>query len=246
VFPYCDVTHIVILDISKTEIITAIQKALSVNFINNLRDRDPSVAFDSKVRGYIGETALIKWLNSNGVVSKSVSKTDASYLADIDLNIRGMKKDYLTEIKTSAKPEAWRDNVMGTNDVLLSNCIKSGDIKVFTKSGNANVDIDRDIYIQIYFGIKTAEHDNEIVTMYKANKDVLFSDYETIYRLFNFAQYIENIYFVGWIDKNSILNNLSKLPVDKQTYLLGKYRKAYYCNLNKSYIPSALIDYLKS
>ena len=241
-----DISSVIILDITKDDIYEAIEKALSANFIDNLRDRHPAVAFDSKVRGYVGECGIKKWLKSFNYEADSINVITDTYKADIDIIIKGSTKDHLTEIKTSAKPDKWVDKKFGTDDVLLQNCIESGDIKLFSNTKNISNDLDRDIYIQIYFGVKTIEHDNYIKGIYDKNSKILEQpfDYNQIYNEFGFFNYIERCYFVAWIDKKTAVDNNLKLSENKRIYTIKK-RDFYTCKIKDAYAPHWILSYLR-
>ena len=59
-----NINDIIKLQVSKEDVLEAIQKAKWHSFIDNLRDRHINIQFDSKLRGYIGEIALKNWFSN--------------------------------------------------------------------------------------------------------------------------------------------------------------------------------------
>lgn len=239
-------SDIIILDISKQDILNSIEKALKENFIDNLRDRAEITSFDSKVRGNIGEIGIKKWLKSNNINSSSpeLDSNKNKYHSNIDLLIRGIVRDYNAEIKTSLKPDNWHeDNI---KEVLLRDCINKGDIKIFkTKTLN---DIDRDIYIQVYFGFKRKEHDEELKKKHEKNPQVLIEgSISDIYNYFEYYKYIENTFFVAWIDKQTLIKKLEQLPESERFYQMEEKDRGFWkCEIRNSLPPQKLIAFLKA
>lgn len=242
---------VIIMDISKDDILNAVERARQLSFQDNLRNRKPTVQFDCKVRGFLGEIGITKWLNSFGVKCWPEEKDGISamdiYRSDIDLNIRGMQKDYLSEIKTSAKPDSWTTVDISTDKVFISKCIINGDIKIIAhKNADYHTDIDRDIYIQVYFGVKTAEHDNMLNERYSENRDFLLMNNNDICHFLGLYDYIENIYFVGWKDKKSIIEELDNMKPYERSYDIGAMRSFWKCSLKTARPPISLINYLRT
>lgn len=238
---------LIILDITKDDVMSSIDKAKGMSFSNNLRNRNPTLQFDCKIRGYLGEIGLTKWLQSYNIKCWSNGQLVGDmYSADIDLNIRGIQKDYKSEIKTSAKPDRWYAEA-NTDKVLIRNCIEQGDIKIFARNNDYHIDLDRDIYIQIYFGVKRQEHDSVINALYEKHPDFLRYNNEDIYQLFHFIDYMENTYFVGWMDRESIIKKLDATPVNERTWQFeGSYKTFWKCNIKDAYYPITLINYIKA
>ena len=62
------------IPLQKAEVMQALQQALQHSFIDNLRSRHPNVAFDSKLRGYVGEIAFRKLNLADSSVFTAASK----------------------------------------------------------------------------------------------------------------------------------------------------------------------------
>lgn len=237
---------IVILNISIGDVFVAIDKAKQMTFIDNLRNRAPTVQFDCKVRGYLGEIGIMKWLNSFNIRCWSGSANLDVFSSDVDLNIRGMQKDYIAEIKTSAKPDNWTTIGISTDKVLLQSCLEKGDIKIYARQADYRTDLNRDLYVQVYYGIKTKAHDAVINGLYLSNPSFLSYSANDLFGLFHMEEYLENIYFVGWIDKNSIIQRLDSLDPNDRMYSTGGNKMFWCCGLKDAYPPSYLINYLRS
>ena len=229
---------IVKLNITKEDIFKAIEKAQNVDFINNLRKRDCRLSFDCKVRGYIGEIGIQKWLYSNDIASFS-KEEKKPYQVDIDMRIHSSKQDYEAEIKTSAIPDNWIDE-----KALFKNCIEKGDIKILANpEADFHSDINRDIFIQVYFGFARKKHDDFIMTVKATEENIRNSNKEELYNLFRFKDYIDNTFFVAWNHKKAIISNLESLNPTQRQFCFGK--RAYWtCNIRNAFQPQSLIDFI--
>ncbi len=230
---------IILLNVSREDVLGAINKAKRHHFIDNLRNRHIIVSFDSKVRGYLGEIAIKKWLVENGINRfRSNNINDNMYACDIDLEVlSGLNRRYTCEIKTSKIPDYTRNDMQK----VINDC----DIKIIKRDPGDNINIDRDIYIQIYYGLLTRKHDNFLISRYNERKINISSDANTIYETYEYKRYIDNIYFVAWEEKNNITRRLQNMSIANRVYTIGK-RTFYTCKLRDSIEPIALIDFLKN
>lgn len=106
--------------LSEDEIKQQIQKTIdNTNIVgmDNLRGRNPNVRFDCLLRGYIGEYAILKWFNENGINITETNYTHHNDNIDIDFYYKGKN----IELKTSLLPDT---------DVTIDNAIKRRDIKL--------------------------------------------------------------------------------------------------------------------
>ena len=236
-----DITDVILLDITKQDILDSIEKAhKSKNFIDNLRDREGIIKFDCKVRGYVGEIGIKKLLKKYKIAYAD-GDVPTTFTSDVDLKIDGVVKTYTAEIKTSLVPASWSHR--GT-EVFISKCISNGDIKIFrTYDTQQPCDLNRDIYIQIYFREVKDEREAFLTQLIAQHPDILDSDNyndEKIYELFNYHSLIENTFFVAWIDKTRLVEQLNKMPEKDRTWTTDK-RVFWHCRVLTSQPPSKMI-----
>ncbi len=228
-------SDIVMLDITKEDIVDAIATAQQYYFIDNLRDRSPAVSFDSKVRGLIGEIGMRKWFAQNRVhcVNMQAYQQMGTY-ANVDLTVRGMAQDYLCEVKTS--------NMPSSSGNLIQGCIDRCNIIFFKRGNDPSLDLDRDIYIQIFFYVNTDSRDAFLESLSLADNDIKQMKSEDLFDLLRCDVYIENSYFVCWIDKNNALATINALPV--KSFSFGK-REFWRCPVKDATKPAILLSYLR-
>lgn len=239
------IDDIIKLEVDEKIIKESIKKAIENNFIDNLRCRHPNVQLDCKIRGYIGEMAIKKFFKKNNIFfDKTDYLTDEMGNIDIDLLY---KNKYSLEIKTSLVP----DNFVNNEDKPLDRikkCIDNFDIKLIKRS-NKIEDIKADIHIQIYYADLRRSKDE-----YLSNLDINVGNIglknidnnmdivNLIYERFRAYSYIERSYFVGWIDKTTLINNITKKK--NKTWKFG-YREFWKCKLkNEAKKPKDIIAYL--
>ena len=133
---------IVDIQLSKEEILTALHTALQQNFIDNLRNRHPNVALDSKLRGYVGEIAFKKWAKSHNIEFKESNIKDYSSGMDIDFVYEVGSKRMEVELKTSLIPDVDQD---------LLEMMNRRDIKLIRRKDKTIEGLDGDIHVQIAF-----------------------------------------------------------------------------------------------
>lgn len=221
---YVDILKI---SLTETELLKAVDHAKEEHFLNNLRERNEFVAFDSKVRGYIGEIFLKNLLEKGGVKILGIDYTVDGGETDIDIQILRRYKKTTIECKTSLIPD-----VYGT----LQTCIKKCDIKIIRREKHYSY-IPIDIHVQIYFNELRKIRDNRISAI---NGSV--NDY-TSKELVNLLGLKElDGYFVAWMDKMSLSNYLDNLQMYERVWKFG-YRQFWKCPLKISKKPSDLISY---
>lgn len=224
---------IIPLPLTKADILQALQQALSQNFMDNLRNRPQAVQLDCKIRGYLGEIALRNWFASHNIqFEKSNYMLDGNDI-DIDLAFGGKNKNLQLEIKTSMIPDSMAN--LGTS---ITRC----DIKIIKRSTNIS-DLKGDLHLQIYFNMLRLERD-----LYLSKINVDWSNQENIYRGLHLSLYLNCIYFVGWIDKDTLSERLHKLPEHQRTWTFPKAQKDFWkCNiLKEAHAPLNIIKYLEN
>ena len=237
------------LEITEAEIISIIKKIVSIDFIDNLRSRNSNVRFDCLLRGYIGELALRKWFNRAGIeFAKSDYMVDEDNI-DIDLLFKQNGVEKKIEIKTSLIP----DNYSNSDEVeaRISSIIKRCDIKLIQRGNQRIEELKGDIHIQIYFADFRKKKDkflSELVFEVDEKKYSNINDYiddfsKRIYDTIKAKTYIDRTFFVGWIDKDTLVEQINKQSV--KTWKFG-LRYFWKCNIGKdAKKPIEIIKYLK-
>lgn len=216
--------------LTKNQYLEAIRHAKREKFLDNLRDRNEFVAFDSKVRGYIGEIYLTTLFNQNGITILNIDHEKEGYETDIDIEVA--KRDgglFLVECKTSLVPDIYK---------TIEGCIKNCDIKIIRREKHYT-GIPTDIQIQIYFDELRKVRDSYLESI---NGHV--SDY-TDEQLFELLK-IDDVrgFFVAWIDRDSLNTYLGSLPMYDRIWKFG-YRTFWRCPLSISRNPDELVPFLK-
>jgi hypothetical protein len=222
---------IILIELTKEEVFDCIDKVKQNNFIDNLRDRHPNVSFDCKLRGYVGETAISKWFNQQGI---ELNKTD--YLEDGDnIDIDFLVKGKNIELKTSLIPDTDGD---------LDTVLVKRDIKLIKRWDDTIEQLRGDIHLQIYYKQKTKEKDNWLKEQYI---DLSSDDKEYLYQSFSAEVYLNTSFFVAWIDKVMLIEKINSLPQSQRCWSFpGSKRFFWSCKLNQSRKPIELIEYLKN
>ena len=212
---------------TREDLIAAIKHARQEKFIDNLRDRNVFVAFDSKIRGYLGEISMSKYFNDNNIVVSSVDRMEDGDSMDLDFAVLGKNnKELRIECKTSLIPDAW---------VNLEEVIKNGDIKII-KREQYYQDIPIDIHVQIYFNQFRRSRDSFLSSIVGKPED--YSDDELIEKMK--LDSLREV-FIAWMDRASLNDFLSH-----QKYKIWKfgYRQFWRCPLQISKPPKDLPDFL--
>ena len=90
---------IVHIPLTKVEILPALEKALQQHFIDNLRNRHPNAALNSKLRGSVAELAFKKWAKSHKIEFKQSNIKDYSSGMDIDFVFETSSKKWILNLK---------------------------------------------------------------------------------------------------------------------------------------------------
>lgn len=250
---------IIKLSISESEIKDCIKKALIENFNkrDNLRNRDSNIQFDCLLRGYIGEMALTKWFHSYGIKFKETNyMEDSNGEIDIDLLfVYNNNCSQSIEIKTSLLPDNYMTGINKDDiELKIEKCINNFDIKLIRRNGESIEDIKGDIHLQVYFGNMRKAKDEFLkkikIDLQISNKtiydslDVLL---DKIYKDTFSELYQERTFFVGWIDKVTLVQQIkSKEPKERIWTFSGSKREFWTCKIaTESNAPISLIKYLQ-
>jgi len=219
-------SEIIKLSITEADIKNAIRKAKENFFIDNLRHRHPNVAFDSKLRGYIGEIALKKWLLKNDIYIETTNIMDDGSGMDIDFKY----KDLDIELKTSLIPDI---------DGNLETVFQKRDIKLIKREKRIE-DLKGDIHIQIYYMHLRKKKDEWLKSQ---QIDLVSDNIDYFYEALSAKRYLNETILFCWIDKDTLVKRINKLPENKRTW---GYAQRYFwvCPLRDSFPPDKLIDYL--
>lgn len=252
---------VISLKISETQIKNIIKKVLLQDFnkIDNLRNRHSNIQFDSLLRGYIGEEALVNWFSSYGIYFQSINKkANEDYNMDIDLVYTNSdnSRTLNIEVKTSLVPDKFvllEDEKLSRIAKVLKNC----DIKLIRRERHGKKekieDLWGDIYIQIYFTFLREKRDNFLkdlkINLNIENKTIEDSFNSLIDEIYNKTYaylYMDNTFFVGWIDKETLIQQINTKYSKNPTWSYGK-REFWKCNIEQdAKRPLELIDYLKN
>ena len=217
------------VEIDYADLQQAVVLSLEKNFLDNLRQRNPFVQLDSKIRGYLGEFAIRKLIGQ----SKSISILKTDYISDGSYEDKDIvveneySSNIILEIKTSLFPDTWR-----TLDALLENA----DIKII-KRERSYFDIRADFHIQIYFNFYRKERDRYLLTLRGNPEDCSVDELIRLMKLTDLR-----VSFVAWIDKPTLIKNLESST--HKTWYFG-YRDFWKCPLKSSNSPSDFIKCLE-
>lgn len=235
---FVNANDVIKIEIERADIFEAIRMAKGHNFIDNLRHRSPIVSFDSKVRGYLGEIALKKWLRAHNINNFRSNRITNMYICDIDLALVKDGRIINCEIKTSKMPHCLANNSLRS---IIDRC----DIKIIKRNNTDEIIIDNDVYLQIYYFLSTQEHDRFLIDTYEATQVDADCSVEEIYDVYRYYDYIDKTYLVAWDERNHITQNLLRMRVEEQTYRIAM-RTFYSCRLSSAFAPIELIDFLNS
>ena len=220
---YEDILH---LPITEIEIFEAIKKAQQQLFIDNLRDRHPNVAFDSQLRGYVGEIGMRKWLLHHHIEIEAQNTWSEAAQMDVDFRCHNLS----LELKTSLIPAADKD---------LKTSFERRDIKIIKRKMEVH-QLRSDVHIQIYFDQSKQRKDH---WLRQQKIDLKQTDLTYLYDAFAARSYLKRTYLVAWMDKKRLQEKLDLLPRKKQTWSYAK-RDFWCCPLRESFAPNELIPFL--
>lgn len=225
------IRDVVNIKLTKEEILSCIAKTQQHTFLNNLRERHPNIQFDCKLRGYVGELALKKWFSENDIEIEATDYLEDGENIDIDFVITGQN----IELKTSLIPDV---------DGNIENVIANRDIKIIRRGSDSIEDLKGDVHMQVYYQQRRKAKDNWLT---EQKVDLNSRDLDYLYRAFRADAYLNTTYFVAWIDKPTLIEQIKKLPYYKRCWTFpGSYRAFWVCPLKYSKAPNELVDYLSS
>lgn len=250
------------LEITKDEIKGIIKKIFSTQFQkrDNLRERHPNIQFDCILRGYIGELALRKWFNKNEITfQKSNFIKDNDGNMDIDFLYETKNKSYNIEVKTSLIPDFIENRIKeDTIENRIEKAIESCDIKLIKRGNESIQELKGDIHLQIYFADYRKKKDvflssDKFGIEINNNKFNMIDDSidfltEKIFETIIAKSYMERTFFVAWIDKETLINQINQKPQNNKYWSFkGSNRIFWRCNIKSdAKKPVDLIKYLKN
>jgi len=220
------------IDLDAQEVKKIIEKALekiNIAKLDNLRNRHKNIQFDCLLRGYIGEYCISKWLKLY-----DINFDTNNYIQDGDnIDIDFLYKQKNIELKTSLVPDF---------DLTIDNAIKKRDLKLIRRGDTKIEDLRGDVHLQIYYDQRRKAKDDWL-QLQEIDLDSADTDY--LYDAFKAHAYEKTTYFVGWLDKETIAEQINLLP-EKYKYwsFSGSQRVFWNCKIHHSKSPIELIDYL--
>ena len=221
------------IPVTDDEIKQVMEKARTQLFISkrdNLRNRHANIQYDCILRGYIGEFAITKWMNEQGIFFDKANYREDGENIDVDFLYKGMN----LELKTSLIPDV---------DVTIENAIANRDIKLIKREEGIE-NLKGDIHLQIFFNQKRLAKDewlaSRIIDIEVAGINELFD--KMLARC-----YRNSVYFVAWIDKATLMNKIEELPQDERTWSFkNSQRKFWNCKVIQSKKPIDLPTFLSN
>lgn len=224
---------IVRLPINKRDVLWALEKAQQTFFIDNLRKRHPNVKFDSITRGVIGEIAFEKWLRLFGIEPKEKNAFDTQHQLDIDFLLAVENRTLTCELKTSLVPD---------KDQNIAKSLQHRDIKLIKRKDQNIEQLHGDLHVQLFFNQLAKAKDKWLMSR-KVNLST--TDLEELYYQLAAYRYLRDVYFVGWIDKEKLIE--WHTPSEETWSFKNAQRIFYRCNLQERALPpKELIRFLKS
>ncbi len=224
-------SEIVKINLSHDELIEAIQHARREHFIDNLRNRSEFVAFDSKVRGYIGEIFLRNLFKASNIKIARIDYEEDGVETDIDFEVVNCRnRSFKVECKTSLVPDTY-----GSIQSSINKC----DIKIIRREKHFTR-IPIDIHVQIYFDELRKERDESLSSIKRHVAD--YSDDE-ILKLLRLTTL--DGYFVAWMDRDSLNDYLDSLPMYDRIWKFG-FRTFWRCPLSLAKAPKDLTTFINN
>ena len=224
--------NVVALDMKDDDLLNAIQKARTTNFLDNLRNRNPFIKLDSSIRGYLGEICFSAWLSSHGVLIKDTNLIHSEENMDVDLTLKNDHNDNIKlELKTSLVPDKWKS---------LQDVFAQADIKIIKREQDYRA-VTADFHVQIYFN------------QYRMKRDTFLKNISGNISAFSDEQLIEKMKLrtlkqvvVAWIDKTCLISFLEKEKLKTWNFAM---REFWRCPLSMAKeandLPEAIKTYLQ-
>ena len=124
-------------------------------------------------------------------------------------------------------------------DKNLETVFLKRDIKII-KRENRIEDLKGDVHIQIYYKHLRKKKDEWLKSQ---NIDLNSDDIDYLYEALGAKRYINETILFCWIDKDTLVKRINKLPENKRTW--GYVQRYFWkCPLHNSFAPNKLIVYL--
>lgn len=212
-------------------VIETVLEKFEISKLDNLRNRHPNVQFDCLIRGYIGEYAMLKWLRFSDIIPEATNYFFEGDAVDVDFKYKNQN----IELKTSLIPDV---------DKELRNTIARRDIKLIRRGKESPEELRGDIHLQIYYDQKRKAKDEWLE---QQTIDLESSNVDYLYHRILAKAYKRTTYFVGWIDKERLIQNLYKKEESERLWSFrGSKRQFWKCSIADSMKPVELIAYLKN
>ncbi len=220
------------IPVTDDEIKLVMEKARTQLFISkrdNLRNRHANIQYDCILRGYVGEFALTKWMNEQGIFFDKANYREDRDNIDVDFLYKGIN----LELKTSLIPDV---------DVTMENAIANRDIKLIKRREGIEY-LKGDIHLQVFFNQKRFAKDewlaSRLIDIEEAGIDELFD--KILARC-----YRNTTYFVTWIDKPTLVKNINELPKGEQEWSFKNSQRQFWnCKVSQAKKPVDLPAFLK-
>jgi hypothetical protein len=226
--------HKINFPLTEAEVKAAIQKTMDNPAIisrDNLRYRRRNIKFDCLLRGYVGEYAISKWFEQNGIEIEATNNTVEGETIDIDFYYREKN----IELKTSLVPD---------RDGNIDTAINTEDIKLIRRGTETIDQLRGDIHLQVYFTQLRAVKDTWLNAQVI---DITSRNVQYLYDSFHAVDYRTMTFFVAWIDKPTLVARINALPnnIGARTWEFGQ-RLFWNCKIRDSKPPAELIAYLNA
>ncbi len=215
------------------EIKSVMEKAKAQLFISkrdNLRNRHANIQYDCIVRGYIGEFAITKWANKQGIFFDNINYRPDGENIDVDFLYKGKN----IELKTSLIPDI---------DYTIEKAVEKRDIKLIKREEGIE-NLKGDVHLQIFFNQRRLAKDEwlaeRIIDIEEAGIDELFD--KMLARC-----YRNSTFFVAWVDKPTLIENINTLPDNDKTWSFKNSQRQFWnCKVINSKKPADLPYFLRS
>jgi hypothetical protein len=182
------------------------------------------------LRGYIGEFAITKWMNQQEIFFDKTNYRAEGENIDVDFLYQGKN----IELKTSLVPDA---------DFTIEKAIENRDIKLIKRAEGIEK-LKGDIHLQIFFNQRRMAKDEwltgRIIDIEEAGINELFD--KMLARC-----YKNTTYFVAWIDKPTLIQNIINLPDTDKTWSFKESQRQFWnCKVINSKKPIDLPQFLKN
>ncbi|MGB1120965.1 MAG: hypothetical protein ACPG3Z_03145 [Saprospiraceae bacterium] len=221
---------IIKLSITEATILNATEKARQqIIFHDNLRKREPIIQLDSKIRGYIGEVGLKGWFASHDIHFAKANTMKTAENMDIDLVYETKNQTLHLEVKTS---------LVADKDRNWDDILRNRDIKLIRRKNQKIEELTGDLHLQIYFYGHRKKRDNFLKSL-NLNLNIPINE---LYKKMQLQHYLNNTYFIGWIDKPTLIQQINHKS--RKTWAFAK-REFWLCNLGKdAKKPIDILEYL--